>query len=136
MAKAKKGSKKSKSGLTIEQEQEILSMKPLPLAAEAAREDNSIDKLKEQRKSDGEISTLEERLKEHKEELNAVQEIVEAKERLEELKEAHKSKDHLNVEEDLKALKKGWNDDIRQRSKRHKFMKKALKRHIETGALK
>lgn len=131
-----KKSGKGKSGLTIDQEQEILHMKPADLAVEAAREDAAIDKLKDQRNKDGKITSLQERLKEHKDVLESVDEIVTAKARLDELKEANKTKDHLLVEEDLKKERKGWNDDIRERSKKFKYMKKALKSHMESGALK
>lgn len=149
LQKAKK-SKKSRSGLSIEQEQEILNLKPQDLAVEAVREDSAIDTLKAQIKTDPQISSLEDKVKEkkkelteHEAELSKTPAIVELMEKLEQLRTENRTEDHDKVleqlseaKEDLKALKKSWGEDIRGRGKKHKFMKKTLKRHMETGLLK
>ena len=129
-------SRKSKSGLTIDEEQVILHLKPENLAVEAAREGLAVETLKQQKKDDPKISQLTEQKKEFDDAVNAVSTVVEAQAKLDELKDAEKSTDHLKVEEDLKALRKGWGGDIRQRSKKLKFMMKTLKSHMEVGLLK
>lgn len=128
----KKG--KNKKGISIELEQEIISMKPSDLAIELTFEENAIEALKDQRKN--ELSGLNEQLREYDEALNNTKEVNDAKEKLAEAKAKNMDPDHIEAKENLSALKKGFAQDLKDRGAKAKFMRQTLKRHIESGALK
>lgn len=135
MARGKnKKSTKSKSGLLPAEEEIILGMKPLDLTVELTFEQNAIEALKEQRKE--EVSTLANKVKEFDKALNNTKEVAEAQEALRKSKEENMDPDHLEAKEDLAALRQGFSNDLKFRSKRVKFIRKTLKHHIESGALK
>jgi hypothetical protein len=127
---------KSKSGLPIEAENEILLMKPEALAIDTTFERNNIDALQEQKKNDDQIAELKAKVKEFDDNLKTLPEVEEAQAALDALKEENTSEDHSEAKENLSALNKGWNDDIKDRKKKLKFMEKTLRAHIKSGALK
>jgi vacuolar-type H+-ATPase subunit H len=136
VSKLKKFKSKKSSGLPLEVEQQILSMPPGDLAVEAAREQVAVDTLKTQLKEDVEIRNLRDSLKEFKEkEWDGDEDVQKAKEAYNNAKDAATSDEHRAARDDLKALEGSWKDDIKQRSKKLKYMRKTLKKHMESGAL-
>jgi hypothetical protein len=122
---------------------QINKMRPEDLAIEAVREQNDLDLSKKQLKEDGKLEDLKRSLDKYDEARDKEEEVVEAQKIETEASEAlalaklnHMSKDHVQAKEDVAAYKKSWNDEIRQRSKKHKFMMKTLKKHQESGLLK
>lgn len=130
-----KGKKKS-SGISLEVEEQVISLSPTDLAVEVTFERNAIEALKNQRKNDHQIQELEEKIKGFQKTLDSEPEVIFAKEALDKAKADSMTEEHLDAKEDLSALKKGWNEDIKNRSQKLKYMEKMLKRHIESGALK
>jgi len=133
MAK-KKGKKREQ--IPQQQVDRLLRMKPEDLAVEAFREQNSIDALKQQMKEDDQIERAAKKVKAFAEDLEKVPAVSKAKEALVEVEEANRSEEHDEAILDLKALKQGWQADIKNRKKLLKFMNKTLKSHMESGALK
>lgn len=134
MAKGKK--KKSASGLPLAEEQEILLMDPKALAIETTFERNGIDALKELKANDDKIGDLKAKKKEFDDHVKTLPEVIAAKEALDALIAENKSDDHVEAETGLSALNSGWNEDIKDRKKKLKFMEKTLRAHIKSGALK
>lgn len=134
MAKSK--NKKSKSGIPLDVESKIIRMGPADLAVECTFERNAIDTLKEQSKDDSKIQELKETVDQFNKELSQKEQVQKAKDAYEAAKEEYMSEDHVEAKADLAALRKGYTEDIKNRSKKLKFMEKTLKNHIESGALK
>jgi hypothetical protein len=133
MTKAKKI---RKDGLPQEFKDRVLAMQPGDLAVESSREELAIETLKVQLKEDPQISDMQKKLDQMKDALALEQQVQDAKEKLEELKATHADEDMDKVKQDLKALKAGWNKDIKDRKKQRRFMLRCLKKHMESGALK
>lgn len=127
---------KFKSGLPLVEEQKILAMNPKDLAVEVSFERNAIEALRVQKTKDHQIINLKKEVKDHDELLASIQDVADAKSKYEEVKTDNMTKDHLKAKEDLAALNKGWNNDIKDRKKKLNYMEKMLGRHIESGALK
>ena len=135
MAKFKK-TKKKKSGIPLEVEEAILAMSPMDLTVECTFERNAIEALKEERKNDPQVLKLSEQKAEFEKELESTPDVAKAKEEYEAAKEANSPEELVDIKENLSALKKGYANDIKDRSKKLKFMEKTLKHHIQSGALK
>ena len=145
-----KGKGKRKNALPQEFVDEILRMNPKDLAAEAAREQLSLEALKKQLKEDPQISDaqtkaddLKKQVKQHEEDLDRMAVVSRAKEAYEEAKEKNMDDDHqkavealVEADADVKALKSSWNEDLKKRKETVKLMMKTLKSHLESGALK
>ena len=114
----------------------ILALKPEDLSVEAAREQLAIDALKQQFKEDAQICDLKQQLKDFKEEIDRQQDVISAQNSLDTAVESHTTQDQIEAEENLKALSGSWQDDMKQRKTRLKFILKTLKKHMESGNLK
>jgi len=130
--------RKSKAKGAIPQEivDSILALNPEDLAVEAARESLAIQELKDLQANDDKIVTLKERIKEFEAEIQRSEAVIKAKEDLAVAIENNTTEDHIQAKEDLKALKGGYSSDIKERSKKYKFMMKTLRSHMKAGLLK
>lgn len=129
--------RKGKEYAPISEEQNIiLGMTPEDLAVEATRESIAIQELKDARDKDEKILDLKNKIKEFVVELHNCPAVVKAKEDLAVALENNQTQEHLEAKEDLKALKGGYNSDIKERSKKYKFMMKTLRSHMKSGLLK
>ena len=145
-----KGKGKRKNALPQEFVDEILRMNPKDLAAEAAREQISLETLKQQLKEDPQISDaqtkaddLKKQIKKFDEDLDRYPSVAQAKEDYEKAKDNVRDDDHQKAIEahseadaNVKALKSSWNEDLKKRKETVKLMMKTLKSHLESGALK
>jgi len=139
-----KGEGKTKKG-AIPQDlvDKILRMKPEKLTVAAFFEGSRLQASKDQLAKDHKVADFKALIEKFKAELENDPAVVIAQEKVEEAKEAlakakldHMDPDHIQAQEDLKLYKKGWQQEIRDRAKVHKFMIKTLDRHKESGALK
>lgn len=135
MAK-KKGKNKNNAGIPVELQEKILRTSPTELAIELSFEENAIDALRGQAKNDVQVKDLAEDVKKLQEALNQKDEVIKAKEAYDNVVAEHTSEELLEAKENLAALRKGYQNDLKDRSKKLKFIKKTLKSHIESGALK
>lgn len=132
----KEKKKSKKNALPKEVVDQINAMTPEDLAVEAAREQLMLDVSRAQLKDDPKKVSLENDVKAFKAKLEEEEEVIEARENLAQKKLAHTSTDQIKAEEDLSAYVKSWKSEIKDRSKKCKFMMKTLKKHLESGALK
>lgn len=116
--------------------QYINGLTPEELAKEFSREELSLEAQREGIKKDPQISGLKDQVIAFKKALEETDQVIEAKENLEKVRETHKDESQSKAEEDLKILRAGWVRDLGKTKKKIKLMRAALKKHVESGALK
>jgi hypothetical protein len=128
--------KSKKSKLPQEFIDKILRMKPEDLAVEAARCHNQLDIAKEDIKNDTKLNDLKDQLEKFEDELDGHPDVVEAEDHAEKIRDENTSKDHVDAREQLKALRKGLNGELKETKLQYKFMRETLKTHMRSGLLK
>jgi hypothetical protein len=131
-----KGLKKKKLGIPQELADQILALPAADLAVEAAREQLALDTLKKQVQNDHQIVDLKSQLDALVQAADEDDKVVAAYEAYEELRQNTLGEEYDKTKQDLKALRQGWNADLKGRKKKLKFMMKTLRSHMESGALK
>lgn len=133
----KKAKKPRKGAIPQEKVDEIQMMKPEALTVELAREQNAVDVLKEQLAEQQDVIDAKTLLERLNDEIDTEADVIAAKNALEEALEAHRdNEDYQQAKLDNKLAGISFKQDIAARNKVIKLMKKTVKAHIESGALK
>lgn len=126
--------KKNKFPISPEKAEEIMKMSNEDLMKSLAAEYSDIKALEKEKKESVQIQTLSENLNGMKSKVDSMEEIQQAKAKLEEEKLnldtlIQKFEDEIanEIREDLRALKGGFRDELKERNKRMGFMLDQLK---------
>lgn len=129
--------KPRKGSIPQETVDKILAMRPEDLAVELAREQLAVDTLKEELAEDQQVIDAKALLEKLDEAIESETDIVEAKGKLEDALAAHRDNDEYQTAKlDAKLAGAEFKKDISFRNKVIKLMKKTVRSHIASGALK